>query len=78
MSTFYGHTKRNLIDYLGADKPLRDVTPGIADEFRLWLLRPKSLDGKGGEGLVEGEGLDGLGGEEGGVDVGEAVGGGSA
>jgi integrase len=52
-ATFYGHTQRNLIDHFGADKPLRDVTPGDADEFRLWLLRPWKENGTGGQGLSE-------------------------
>ena len=43
-ATFYGHTKRNLIDFFGADKPLRDITPGDADQWRLYLL---------GQGLAE-------------------------
>ena len=34
----YGHTRRNLIAYFGADKPLRDITPGDADEWRLNLI----------------------------------------
>ena len=34
----WGHTKRNLIDYFGADKPLRDITPGDADDYRTWLM----------------------------------------
>ena len=37
--TMYGHTKRNLIYYFGADKPLRDITEGDADEWRLSLIR---------------------------------------
>ncbi len=43
-ATFYGHTKRNLIDFFGADKPLREITPGEADQWRLYLL---------GQGLAE-------------------------
>ena len=43
-ATFYGHTRRNLIDFFGADKSLREITPGDADEWRLYLL---------GEGLAE-------------------------
>lgn len=43
-ATFYGHTRRNLIDFFGADKPLRDITPGDADQWRLYLL---------GQGLAE-------------------------
>jgi integrase len=52
-ATFYGHTQRNLVGFFGADKLMREVTPGNADEFRLWLLRPKSPVGQGGEGLSD-------------------------
>jgi integrase len=31
--------KRNLVEYFGASKPLRDITAGDADEFRLHLSR---------------------------------------
>lgn len=31
--------QRNLVDYFGADKPLREVTPGDTDNFRLHLLK---------------------------------------
>ena len=34
----YGQVKKNLVDFFGADKSLREVTPGDADGFRLWLL----------------------------------------
>ncbi len=37
-ATFYGHTRRNLLDLFGADKPLREITPGNADQWRLYLL----------------------------------------
>ena len=40
----YGHTRRNLLEYFGEDKPLRDVTPGDADEWRLHLVRQKLAD----------------------------------
>jgi hypothetical protein len=43
-ATFYGHTRRNLTDFLGEDKPLREITPGDADQWRLYLL---------GQGLAE-------------------------
>jgi integrase len=36
--TILGHTKRNLIAHFGKDKPLRDITPGDADQFRLFLV----------------------------------------
>ena len=50
---FYGQTQRNLVAYVGADKPLQAVSPGDADEFRLWLLRPKAKINTGGAGLSE-------------------------
>ena len=53
-ATVYGHTRRNLIEYFGANKPIRDVTPGEADEFRRYLGRPKS---KPNSKLPSGEGL---------------------
>ncbi len=37
-ATVYGHTRRNLVEFFGADKPLPDITPGDADEFKLYLL----------------------------------------
>jgi hypothetical protein len=35
---FYGHTIRNLEQFFGADKPLRTITPGDADDFRRFLV----------------------------------------
>ncbi|GIW78813.1 MAG: hypothetical protein KatS3mg105_0620 [Gemmatales bacterium] len=29
---------RNLIEFFGEDKPLRDITPGDCDDFKAWLL----------------------------------------
>jgi hypothetical protein len=46
-ATFYGHTKRNLLEFFKADRPLRDITEGDAEEFRLWLLSPKKAGGQG-------------------------------
>ncbi len=37
-------TRRRLIDYFGADRELRSITPGDADGWRLWLV---------GQGLAE-------------------------
>jgi len=34
----YGHTRRLLVEYFGSDKPLRDITPGDADEWRRWMV----------------------------------------
>ena len=43
----WGHVKRNLIDFFGANKPLRDITPGEAEDWRQHLASEK------GEGLSE-------------------------
>jgi integrase len=43
-ATVYGHTKRNLIEFFGAETLLRDINSGQADQWRLYLL---------GEGLSE-------------------------
>ena len=50
----YGHTRRCLVHYFGADKPLAEIRPGDADEWRRYLGRPK-VKGKpqSGEGLAE-------------------------
>ena len=46
-ATVYGHTRRCLIEFFGADKPLREITPGDADEWRIWLGEHKETrDGK--------------------------------
>ncbi|NQV26959.1 MAG: site-specific integrase [Rhodopirellula sp.] len=37
--TFYGHTRRNLVDYFGADRALSEITEGDADDFRRYLIR---------------------------------------
>src|SRR5262249_12743903 len=36
-ATVYGHTKRNLIEHFGTNKPLADITAFDADAFRIWL-----------------------------------------
>lgn len=36
-ATFYGHTKRCLLERFGADKALAEFVPGDADDWRLWL-----------------------------------------
>ncbi len=33
-ATVLGHTRRNLVEFFGPDKPLRDITPGEADQWR--------------------------------------------
>ncbi|QEG35121.1 tyrosine-type recombinase/integrase [Bythopirellula goksoeyrii] len=41
--TVYGHTKRCLIEYFKKDKPLADISPGDADEWRAWLTSSQNL-----------------------------------
>jgi integrase len=41
--TVWGHVRRNLVDYFGPDKPLRDITPGDADDWRRWLGAEQGL-----------------------------------
>ena len=36
--TVWGHTRRNLIEFFGPDKPLREITKGDAEEWRLSLV----------------------------------------
>ena len=40
----FGHTVRNLIAYFGSGKLLRDITAGVADEWRLYLVQQKLAD----------------------------------
>ncbi len=40
----YGHTRRNLISFFGADKPIRQITQGDADEWRLSLIKQGLAD----------------------------------
>lgn len=42
-STVYGHTRRNLIEFLGADVLLRDITRADADAWRRWLAQDEGL-----------------------------------
>jgi len=49
-ATFYGHTKRNLVEFFGADKVLAEVNAGDAEDFYLWLMRPTE---DGGQGIAE-------------------------
>lgn len=51
----YRQTKRCLVEYFGASKPLSDITAGDADDWRRWLLRDENEDepAKGGQGLGE-------------------------
>lgn len=39
----YGRTRRNLVEFFGAAKPLREITPGDADDWRLYLLTDQGL-----------------------------------
>lgn len=41
--TVYGHSKRCLIKYFGADKPLTDITAGDCDAWRIWLSQDQGL-----------------------------------
>lgn len=41
--TNWGHTRRNLVEYFGGDMPLRDITPGQADDWRLYLSSQEEL-----------------------------------
>ncbi len=42
-ATVYGHTRRCLVEYFKADKSLRDITPGDADQWRQWLKSNQGL-----------------------------------
>jgi len=51
----YGHTRRCLVDYFGAEKPLAEITPADADDWRRWLGLAKNEDDPtaGGQGLSD-------------------------
>jgi integrase len=38
-----GHTRRNLVDFFGADKPLREITSGDAEAWRINLIDTEKL-----------------------------------
>ena len=40
---FYGHTVRNMTTFFGTVKPLTDITPGDADDFRRHLQKTEKL-----------------------------------
>ncbi len=40
-ATVFGHTRRNLVEFFGADKVLRDITRGDADQWRSYLTNQK-------------------------------------
>lgn len=42
-ATHMGHTRRCLVEFFGAGKQLRDITPGDADRWRLWLADHEKL-----------------------------------
>ena len=42
-ATVYGHTRRCLVEHFGESKPLRDITPGDADDWRRWLVTDQKL-----------------------------------
>ncbi len=44
-ATVYGHTRRCLVNFFGAAKPMADVTKGAAKDFKRYLSRPKSRRG---------------------------------
>ena len=46
-ATVYGHTRRCLMAIFGANKPLSQLTPGDADDWRRFLMRPKKDKGQG-------------------------------
>ncbi len=39
----YGHTRRCLVKYFGAGKPLAEIAPGDVDAFRIWLAHDERL-----------------------------------
>lgn len=51
----YGHTRRCLVDYFGAEKSLAAITPADADDWRRWLALAKNEDDPqaGGQGLSD-------------------------
>lgn len=42
-ATIFGHTKRCLLEYFGADKPLREINCGDAEAWRIWLGTDQKL-----------------------------------
>lgn len=41
--TVLGHTRRNLLEFFGADAKMKNITPGDADEFRIFLTTNQQL-----------------------------------
>jgi integrase len=54
-SVVYGHTRRCLVEFFGAGKPLAEITPADADDWRRWLGLAKNEDDPkaGGQGLSD-------------------------
>jgi len=42
-ATFYGHTRRNLLDYFGGTRELRSIGAADADAWRAWLTEHERL-----------------------------------
>ena len=42
----YLTTRKHLVNHFGEDKPLAEITPGDADQWREWLLRGDAVDEK--------------------------------
>jgi integrase len=49
-ATVYRHTRRCLVEFFGADKPLASITFADVKDWRRWLARPIS---EGGQGLAD-------------------------
>ncbi len=39
----YGHSRRNLVDFFGCDKPLSSISEGDAEKWRRWLIYNEGL-----------------------------------
>jgi len=50
--TVYGHTHRCLIEFFGADKLLRGITPGDATRWRIWLTTEANTRDKARDDLA--------------------------
>lgn len=48
----YGHTKRCLVEFFGAGKPLTEITPAEADDWRRWLATHEFPPQEGRKGGV--------------------------
>jgi len=52
-STVYNHTRRCLIEFFGADRPLQHITIAETKNWRRWLAQPKNETEQGGQGLSD-------------------------